>query len=190
VQGWWRHLRAFIITVLLALGFIAGWPNVAPRIMAQLPPRIAEFSRRVTSLQQALLRPFAPIAGALGIYSQNWPLFPGTGGIRHRLWIEAKEPSGAWTLLFRAHDEEHTAFRSTLEYRRVFNLWKPHHWEVSGAYPFFARWVARRIFLEHPAFEQVRVRQEQVEIQSEGRGFVSTGRFDNIISLERREVLP
>jgi len=34
VNSLWRSLRAASITLLLALGFIAGWPKVSPKLSA------------------------------------------------------------------------------------------------------------------------------------------------------------
>jgi len=186
----WRQLRAFFITCALLLGFVAGWPTFAPHVLDKRPAPVAALARGLQALQQWLLRPVAPIAGAFGVYSQNWPLFRGTGGIRYRLWIDARRGDGAWVILFRAHDDAHAALRSTLEYRRVLNLWKPHAWGVPAAYPAFAHWVARQMFLQHAELEQVRVRQEEIEIRPAGMGFEPTGRFQHAQSFTRAQVLP
>jgi hypothetical protein len=185
----WREVRALLITCALLLGFIAGWPELGPRVLARLSPGSAALARRIPALRDGLLRPFAPLAAAFGIYTQNWPLFTGTGAIRHRMWIEGRGQAGEWTLLYRVHDADHTALQSTIEYRRVFNLWNPHRWGVSDSYPAFVHWVAARLFSERPELDEVRVSQEQIEIAAAGSGFVSTGRFDYIVSVTRAQVV-
>lgn len=189
MQGW-PQLRAFFITCALLLGFIAGWPELGSRAEGQLSPGGAALARRVPELRQTLLRPFAPLAGFFGIYTQNWNLFRGTGGIRHRMWIEARTHAGEWRIVYRVHDDEHAELRSAIEYRRVFNLWNAHRWGTSPAYPAFVHWVARRICREHPEVDEVRVSHEQIEIQKAGQGFAPTGRFDHVVLVTRSEVLP
>jgi hypothetical protein len=186
----WPQLRAVLITCALLLGFIAGWPELGPRAEGQLSPRGAALARRVPELRQRLLRPFAPLAGAFGIYTQNWTLFRGSGGTRHRMRIEARTRAGDWRIVYRVHDDEHAELRSAIESRRVFNLWNAHRWGTSPAYPAFVRWVARRVCREHPQLEEVRASQEQIEIQEGGRGFASTGRFDHVIDVSCSEVPP
>lgn len=190
MPGWWRYARALLITCALVFGLIAGLPEAGGRLQARLSPRTLAFVRRIPALREQLLRPVAPLAGAFGIQSQNWSLFSASGGTRHRLWIETRTHDGPWTLAFRAHDDQHTELQHTLEYRRVFNIWKPYYWGISRAYPALVQWVARRLCSEHPEIDEVRASQEQVEIKGAGQGFVSTGRFDYVVSVMRAEVLP
>lgn len=187
----WRSLRAAVITLLLALGFVAGWPKINPRIMAGLPPTLARLAALVPVVQDASLRPFTPLASAFGITSQNWTLFSTTGGIRHRLWVEAREPgSRKWVLLHRALDDEHAYLRETIEYRRLRPIWNPHRYGLAAAYEPFTRWLARRTLLDFPKFERVRIREEQIEILPRGAGFRSTGHFVDRLEYSRAELLP
>jgi hypothetical protein len=191
VASVWRSLRAALITLLLALGFVAGWPKVSPKLLARLPPGMAQVARKLPDTQRSLLAPFAPVADAFGIESQNWAVFATTGGIRHRMWVEARARRGhTWTLLHRAQDDEHAYLRETLEYRRLRVLWNPHRYGVAAGYPAFTRWLARRVFLDFPHFDRVRVRQEQVEILPRGAGFRTTGTFAYELEYSRRELLP
>jgi len=191
VASVWRSLRAALITLLLALGFIAGWPKVSPKLSAKLPPGLAQAARNLPDTQRRLLEPFAPVADVFGIESESWAVFATTGGIRHRLWVEARARRGhAWTLLHRAQDDEHAYLRDTLEYRRLRVLWNPHRYGLAAGYPAFTRWLARRVFLDFPGYDRVRVRQEQVEILPRGAGFRSTGAFAYELEYSRRELLP
>jgi hypothetical protein len=188
--SWWRYVRAGGITLLLWLGFVAGWQPIAPALLDRLPAGLGTLGQRLPDAQSALLRPFAGVASFFRITSEQWALFPGTGGVRHRLWIEARKPRHRFVLLYRVHDPEHAYRKSTIEDRRVFNLWNAHNWGVSDAYPDFARWVARRIFEDYPRFREVRVRLEQVTIRDASQGFTETGRFDYEIVVGRDELKP
>ncbi|HEX5099054.1 MAG TPA: hypothetical protein VFV94_06115 [Polyangiaceae bacterium] len=185
----WRTVRAFGITLVLALGFVAGLPNRIAKLVAPWPKPLAELALKLPPLQQKILAPFAPVAGLLGIYSQDWPLFAGTGGIRYRVWLEARgRGGGRFTLLYRPHDPEHRYLAGALEYRRLLNIYNPHHSWISEAYPDFASALARRIFRERRRFQEVRVRLEEVEILSGGRGYAPTGRFTYERSVRRAEL--
>jgi hypothetical protein len=142
-------------------------------------------------VQAELLAPFSPLAGAFGIYSQNWGLFAATGGIRHRMWIEGQAGEAEpWILLHRAHDDEHATLRETLEYRRLRMIWNPHRWGTVHGYPAFGRWLARRVLLDFPRFERVRLRMERIELLDKGRGFRATGQFEHELVHSRSELLP
>lgn len=186
----WRSLRAAIITLLLALGFVAGWPKIAPRVVAQLPPSIARLTQRIPAVQGAVLRPFTPLANAFGITTQNWTLFSTTGGIRHRMYVEGRTRDGAWELLHRAQDDEHAYQREAIEYRRLRPIWNPHRYGLSEGYVPFTRWLARRALLDFPRLERVRIRQEEIEILPRGAGFCSTGHFVDRREYSRAELLP
>jgi len=191
VKQVWRSLRAALITLLLLLGFIAGWPKVSPKLLGRLPPGLARLAQTLPDIQGSLLQPFAPLADAFGINSENWALFATTGGIRHRMWVEARgHHDHTWTLLHRAQDDEHAYLKETLEYRRLRMIWNPHRYGMATGYPAFTRWLARRVFEDFPAFDRVRVRQEQIEIQARGAGFRSTGAFVYKQEYSRRELLP
>ena len=191
MRGKLPQFRALAISLLLVLGFIAGWPSRIPKMVAPWPEPLAAIALRLPGLLATLLAPFAPVAGALGIASEDWPLFTGTGGTRYRIWVEAQDrKTPAWTLFYRAHDPEHTALQEPLEYRRVLNLWNPHHDYISDGYPALVSWVAREIFREHRRVQRVRVRMEEVRIRGRGEGFSPTGRFVYEETRSREEVLP
>ena len=187
----WRTVRAFALTLVLALGFVAGWPRRLEKLVRPWPKPLAALALKLPALQTKLLAPFTPVADAFGIYSEDWPLFTGTGGTRYRVWIEAQgKTRRAWTLLYRAHDPEHRYFAGGLEYRRVLNIWNPHFAYISDGYPGFAHGLARRIFHDDPRFVRMRVRMEEVAIQPKGRGFRPSGHFVYEVELRRDEVEP
>jgi hypothetical protein len=187
----WRTVRAFAIALVLALGFVAGWPRRIEKLVRPWPKPLAALALRLPELQAKLLAPFTPVAEAFGVTSEDWPLFTGTGGTRYRMWLEVQgKPGRAWKLLYRAHDPEHRYFAGGLEYRRVLNIWNPHHAYISDAYPGFARGLARRIFRADRRLLRLRIRMEEVTIRAEGRGFLPTGRYAYEIVLGRDEVEP
>jgi len=185
----WRTVRAFAITLVLLLAFIAGWPRRIEKLVRRWPKPLAAVALKVPALQETLLSPFTPVANLFGIESEDWPLFTGTGGTRYRMWLEAQGKNGRnWTLLYRADDPEHRYFAGGLEYRRVLNSWNPHFSFISDAYPGLTQGLARRIFRENRRFVRVRVRMEEVPIQPKGRGYTSTGRFVYEQVIRRDEV--
>jgi len=184
----WPRVRAALITLILFLAFVAGWPRRIPKMVRNWPPVLAAPLLQVPVLQARILAPFAPVAGLLGIASEDFTLFTGTGGTRYRFWLEAQAKTGGWQLLYRAHDPEHAYLAEPLEYRRVLNLWNPHHDWISDAYPYFARGLARRVFHERPEFRKVRLRMEEVTILGDARGFEPTGKFVYEELVRREEV--
>jgi hypothetical protein len=170
-------VRAALITVVLFLAFVAGWPRRIPKMVRGWPPALAAPLLVLPELQAKILAPFAPVAGLLGIGSEDFTLFTGTGGKRYRFWLEGQERTGSWTLLYRAQDPEHAYLAEALEYRRVLNLWNPHHDWISDGYPYFARGLARRVFRDRPEFRKVRLRMEEVTILRDAQGFEPTGKF-------------
>ena len=180
------RLRAATISLLLTLGFIAGWPRVSPRVLEKLPAALAKPLEQLPALQQRLLAPFAPMAYAFGIYGQNWALFSTTGGTRNRLCIEGRRADASdFRLLYRIHDPEHRYLAATLEYRRFRNIWNPHRGYLSSGYDSFAQWVLRRTLADHPELEEARVYMEEGEILARGRGFQANGKRPLLVALRR-----
>lgn len=186
-----RQLRALVITLLLLLGFVAGWPKVSPRFLAKLPTAAREALSHLPDLQARLLAPFTPIANAFGIYSENWALFATTGGTRNRMRIEGRrQGSTEFELLYRVFDADHRYLASTLEYRRVRNIWNPHRSGVAHGYEAFAHWLLTRVLHDHPEFDAARLRMEEGDILPEGRGFRENGRIAFEIVERRGENAP
>lgn len=186
-----RQLRAFVITLLLTLGFIAGWPKISPHWLAKLPTTLANALSDLPAIQEPLLAPFAPIANAFGIYSENWALFATTGGTRNRMRIEARRSAATdFELLYRVFDDEHRYLASTLEYRRVRNIWNPHRSGLAHGYEPFARWLLARVLREHAEFEAARIRMDEGDILPQGHGFRENGRTSFEIVVRRAEIAP
>lgn len=181
-----RTLRAALIALALGFGFIAGWPRPSPKLVARLPPSLASLVARLPELQERLLTPARPFAAAFGVYSQNWPLFSSTGGTRHRFSIEARSRrSGAWTLLYRAHDPEHRYLANTLEYRRLRNLWIPHHQQLVAGFSGLSGFVAGRVFAEFPDYDAVRLRHAELDILDRASGFRERDSIYNEVVVQR-----
>jgi hypothetical protein len=132
----WPTVRALIIAVAIAIGLVDGAPIPTPRVMERLPASMREASIALRDLQTALLAPWRPIKELFAV-NQRWAVFSTTGGLRYRMWVEARTgPTGSWTLLYRAHDRDHTLFADTLGYRRVRNVYNPSRSiGAKGTYP-------------------------------------------------------
>jgi hypothetical protein len=126
--------------------------------------------------QATVLRPVQWIGQGANV-RQRWKLFPVASRQRYRMWIEGREPDGAWMLLYRPHDPEHTSLSARLEYRRIRGLWNPGTHAPRAGYPAFATWVAGVLLARDARLHEIRVRMEKIEILPRGRGFRGTGRF-------------
>lgn len=183
----WPSVRAFLITLVIALGLIAGLPLPSARVRERLPPRIAALSSALSRAQAAVLRPFAFVPETFDIV-QRWQLFAGANTDRYRIWIEARKPRGGFTLLYRPHDPHHAFLASELEYRRVRGAWNPRAGSAQPGYPAFVSWVSSRIFDARPEFSETRVRIEKIRILPGGRGFEGTGEFVHVERRSKRDV--
>jgi hypothetical protein len=187
----WPTLRAVLIAAAIAVGLVDGAPIPTPRVMESLPPALRDVSMRLQDWQTFLLVPWRPIKD-LFMVSQRWSVFSTTGGIRYRMWVEARmgtEPT--WTLLYRAQDSEHTFLGDTLGYRRVRNVYNPSRSVgAKSTYPAFVSWLAREIFEREPRFDEVRVGMERGRTLPRGEGFAPIGEFDYVLVRRRSEVFP
>jgi hypothetical protein len=187
----WPILRASLIALAIAVGLIDGAPIPTPRVTERLPSLLRDVSVGLREMQAALLVPWRPIKDVLAV-SQRWAVFSTTGGVRYRMWVEARTAhSESWTLLYRAQDPEHTFLADTLTYRRVRNVYNPSRSiGAKSTYPAFASWLAREIFDREPQFDEVRVRMERGRILARGEGFAPLGEFDYVLVRRRDEVVP
>lgn len=181
----WPSVRASLITLVMAVGLVAGLPLPSERMRARLSPELAELSSAASRAQAFVLRPFSFI-GEEFVIMQRWQLFAGASSDRYRIWIEARGAGEPFTLLYRPHDPEHAFLASELEYRRVRGAWNPRGEFAQPGYSAFVSWVARRIFAARPELAETRVRIEKVRILPSGRGFEGTGEFLHV-ELRKRE---
>jgi hypothetical protein len=187
----WPTARAALIALAIFLGLVDGAPIPTAKVMDRLPPVLRDASLGLREAQAALLTPFRPIKELFAV-SQRWSVFATTGGVRYRMWIEAREGSqGAWELLFRVHDPEHEFLGPAIGYRRVKNVFNPSRSiGAKSTYPAFVSWIARAVFQTESRFDEVRVGMERGRILEEGRGFAPLGEFDYVEVRRREEVLP
>ncbi|MET0596103.1 MAG: hypothetical protein ABW133_25615 [Polyangiaceae bacterium] len=185
---WWPSVRAALILLAIVVGLVDGAPIPTPRVMDRLSPPMRDAAMRLREWQALLLTPFRPIKETFAV-SQRWSVFATTGGTRYRMRIEARAGDGPWTLLFRIHDPEHALLSSVIGYRRVKNVYNPSRSVgVKGSYPAFATWIARSVFRDEKAFDEVRVSMERGQILEEGAGFEPLGEFD-YVEVRQREVV-
>jgi hypothetical protein len=190
VASRWASVRAALITLALALGFVSGWPIPPAPMLHRLGEPWISAGGRLTRVQERLLAPFRPLADAL-LLSQRWSLFSGASTDSYRILIEARDAStGRFRTIYRPHDPEHQEEARVLEYRRVRGAWNPRARGPQRGYEAFVAFVARRIFQRHPELSRVRVGVEHVEILPRGRGFRGTGRLSFSAIRDRHEVLP
>jgi len=187
--GQWPSARALLIALAIVTALVDGAPIPTPRVMQHLPPALQTISLRLYDVQGVLLAPFQPIKDTFGI-NQRWALFSSTGPLRHRMWVEGRRAGEPWTILYRPQDDEHTFLSGTIEYRRVRNVWNRNRRGAKPLFSAFTSWMARQIFLERPTFDEARFSMERVTILDHGRGFESTGEFDDVTVRRREEVLP
>jgi hypothetical protein len=187
----WPTLRAVLIATAIGVGLVDGAPIPTARVMESLPPTLRDVSMRLQDLQTLLLVPWRPLK-ELFMVSQRWSVFSTTGGIRYRMWVEARTGSApTWTLLYRAQDSEHTFLGDTLGYRRVRNVYNPSRSVgAKSTYPAFVSWLAREIFEREPGFDEVRVGMERGRTLPRGEGFAPLGEFDYVLVRRRNEVFP
>jgi len=187
----WPTLRAVLIATAIGVGLVDGAPIPTARVMATLPPTLRDVATRLQDLQTLLLVPWRPLK-ELFMVSQRWSVFSTTGGIRYRMWVEARPGSEpTWTLLYRAQDSEHTFFGDTLGYRRVRNVYNPSRSVgAKSTYPAFVSWLAREIFEHQSRFDEVRVGMERGRTLPRGEGFAPLGEFDYVLVRRRSEVFP
>jgi hypothetical protein len=187
----WPTLRAVLIAAAIGVGLVDGAPIPTARVMETLPPILRDVSTRLQHLQTLLLVPWRPLK-ELFMISQRWSVFSTTGGIRYRMWVEARSGSEqAWTLLYRAHDSEHTFLGDTLGYRRVRNVYNPSRSiGAKSTYPAFVSWLAREIFERESRFDEVRVGMERGRTLPRGEGLAPLGEFDYVLVRRRSEVFP
>lgn len=187
----WPTLRAVLIATAIGGGLVDGAPIPTPRVMERLPPFLRDISNRLQELQAVVLVPFRPLKETFIVW-QRWSVFSTTGGIRYRMWVQARAAADQdWTLLYRAHDPEHDLLGDTLGYRRVRNVYNPSRSiGAKSTYPAFASWVAHEIFEREPRFAEVRVGMERGRILAHGEGFTPFGEFDYVLVRRREEVLP
>jgi len=186
----WPRVRAGLITLVLAVGFVAGWPLMSDAALTRLGEPWTTATHVLRDVQAVLLAPFRPILSTL-VISERWSLFSGASTERSRLRLEARaERGGRWVVLYRPHDPEHDESARVFEYRRVRGAWNPRRSGPQPGYEAFVAFAARRIMLDHPEFSAVRASLEEIAILPEGRGFRGTGRVSHMVVRTRDEVFP
>lgn len=186
----WPRVRAGLITLVLAVGFVAGWPLMSDASLSRIGEPWTTATHVLREVQAILLAPFRPIMNAL-VVSERWSLFSGASTERSRIRLEAREQqSGRWVVLYRPHDPQHREGARVFEYRRVRGAWNPRRSGPQPGYETFVAFAARRIMAEHPEFSAVRASLEAIVILPEGQGFRGTGRVSHTVVRTRAEVFP
>jgi hypothetical protein len=186
----WPRVRAALITLVIAVGLIAGAALPPNEQLARFPDWYAALVPGLRRAQELALVPFRPVGDSL-VLVQRWNLFSGAKSRRYWLSLEGREAaSRRYVLLYRPHDPEHDADGSVLEYRRVRGAWNPRGAAEQAGYAAFVSFEARRLLAQRPELDAVRARFEAIEILPRGRGFRPTGRYAFELVRERKDVLP
>ena len=186
----WPRVRAGLITLVLAVGFVAGWPLMSDTALSRIGEPWTTATLVLREVQAVLLAPFRPVMDML-VLSERWSLFSGASTERTRIRLEAREKKGGpWVVLYRPHDPEHREGARVFEYRRVRGAWNPRSSGPQPGYQAFVAFAARRIMADHPEFSAVRASLEGIVILAEGRGFRGTGRTSHMVVRTRDEVFP
>lgn len=175
----WPAIRAGLIALALGVGLVDGCPLPRTTTQADWNHQIVETIRPI---QGALLRPFQRVPRAFR-FTQRWALMQAANPIRMRWVLEGRLTSGAWVVLFRPADPEHSTFAEVLEHPRVFGAWNPTD-KPTPVYPQFVRWVTKWVLAERPDLTAVRTSYERVLLDD--GALTATGTFSTRTTLERR----
>lgn len=175
---------------MLFFALLSGLPTPDTRVLHYVPSFAKEPVLKLDAVRNVLVAPFNRILD-LFQFSEEWKLFSSAVNVRFLMSVEGRTADdAAWEVLYRPHHPQHALFDEVLEYRRVRGNWNPSRRGPSAGYEGFVTWVARRVFAANPAYTAVRVRMEEIEVLSEGRGYAQTGRFFHERVRARSEVPP
>jgi hypothetical protein len=166
-----------LLTLVMALGLVAGLPFPTDEQLSQFPRWYARVVPSLREAQELVVTPLRPLADTL-VLVQRWNLFSGAKTQRYWLSVEGREAAtGGFVVLYRPHDAAHDVDARALEYRRVRGAWNPRSQAAPAGYAAFVSLEAQRLFAERPELSAVRVRVEAIEVLPRGRGFRPTGRY-------------
>jgi hypothetical protein len=172
-----------MIAIAILFGLVDGCP-LPPK--EKTPAWERGFVEPIRRVQGVALTPVAWVRPNLRI-AQRWALYQAPAADKFRLWIEGQDAAGAWQLLFRAGDPEHTEDGELIDYSRPRGTWDPTS-KPPGQYALFASWMTNRVLEQHPDFIAARVQLEQVELSA--AGVRPTGRFVYSHIRQRSAALP
>jgi len=182
---YWPAARSVLIALVIAIGLLDGCPIPSNKKVADsLVPTV----KSLRKIRTELIRPFRSIREAFRLH-QTWKLFPTANLNQHRLWVEGRtDRKGAWEVIYRPNDDEHTFKADEIEYRRVRGAWNPGRSPRRGYAP-FTKWVAHEIFDVRPDLNEVRVRLENVKVRPRLGRFDSLGKFqfERVVRRNKRE---
>ena len=155
----WPDIRAGLLAATIFFGLVDGCPLPTPDAT---PAWERDFVETVRSAQHFVETPVAWIGRTLR-FSQWWALYQHPAGPHHRLWIDGQSADGAWHLLYRAGDSDHSEDSDVIETSRVWGTYSPTD-ATPPSYGGFCHWITTRALARHPEFVAVRTRLEKVDI--------------------------
>ena len=176
-------MRAGLVALAMAVGLADGCPLPTS---TQAPGALREPVRVLKEVRHVALTPFRPLGELLRL-RQRWKLFPTAKREQVRMWIETRDAAtGAWSVVYRPQDEEHTVLANPLEYRRIRAAWNPGSKGARTGYGPFVDWVAGELLAADASIDRVRVRMENILLDPEDGRWRSTGTFDHTRVVKRR----
>lgn len=169
----WPSIRAALIALAIVFGLIDGLPLPPPE---DTPAWEAGFVDVLRHVQHAVMWPVEWLHPRLRI-AQRWALYQAPVANRWRLWVEGRDPSGRWVILYRAGDAEHREYASLLECGRIRGAWDVTD-KAPGQFSPFADWLTARVLDDHPRFTGARMRLEKVTLTPDG--VTPLGEFTNV----------
>lgn len=151
-----RHFVERIVAALEVVGISAGDEDVGRALIAVTRPVIAA--------RNAVVRPIKPLFDFVGM-GQRWGLFLQSGRSAYRLQVEGRTADGRWTLLYQPHEVDRLGLESLLSFRRMRGLYNPGaKGEPRPQFEGFVDYLATRLFAEHRALLEIRVRMERLRL--------------------------
>lgn len=216
IGRWWPHARAALVVAHLVAIALAALPTPsggmnraawsAPTVQAEFrtwsslvgmePKAFEERLWRAgtawSSAHEAVTSPLQPYLRATGTL-QPWRMFVGPERYPGRFEVSIRA-GDAWRTLYEAKSDEHRWREEFFEHERLRNglgrfAWPHMRWALRR----LCTWTAREAFAEHADADVVRCRYRRS--RSPGPKEVSSGvelegRWDPVVEVPRREVLP
>jgi hypothetical protein len=195
--GAWRHVRAGLIALVVAVSLFAAapLPKSVKRSQFDTPLAREEIARWIdlfaavgihrtreqlvedahasgtfwVGVRRTVLGPFADLFRITGT-GQGWGLFTYPDSFPHRLHVWTRTSADAnWQVLYAGLDAEHDWQRDRFTYRRVRAIYDGQTTRTGATYDTFTRWAARMAFEDVPEAAQVRVGFVRMHTTEPGR---------------------
>lgn len=145
---------------------LVRWSSILDVPETELRAEVLGASAEASAIRDTLRAPSAWFF-AHSHTTQQWSLFTIADPDPWWMHVEGRI-DGAWVLLYRPNDPEHTFLAELLEYRRVRAIWNPGTDGPRADYPRFVDWIAREVRARRPEIDAVRVRYLRYHVSVPG----------------------